>query len=114
MTPDKSLRLVKLLHTVVWCFFVVCIIAIPVAGFVGRFDLAFWFIAIVLVEVLVLFLNGFRCPLTDIAARFTDDRKDNFDIYLPEWIARHNKMIFGTLFLAGAVFTLVRWVGWFG
>jgi hypothetical protein len=111
MLPDRSLRLVKLLHTVVWCFFVVCIIAIPIAGFVGRFDLAFGFIAIVLVEVLVLFLNGFRCPLTDIAARYTDDRRDNFDIYLPEWVARHNKLIFGSLFLAGVAYAIARWLG---
>jgi hypothetical protein len=112
MTPDNSLRLVKLLHTVVWCFFVICIIAIPIAAFVGRFDLAFGFTAIVLVEVLVLLLNGFKCPLTDIAARYTDDRRDNFDIYLPVWIARHNKLIFGALFLAGTVYAHVRWGGW--
>jgi hypothetical protein len=29
-----------------------------------------------------------RCPLTGIAARYTDDRRDNFDIYLPPWLAR--------------------------
>jgi hypothetical protein len=23
------------------------------------------------------------------------DRADNFDIYLPVWLARHNKVIFG-------------------
>jgi hypothetical protein len=50
-----------------------------------------------------------RCPLTDLAARYTDDRRDNFDIYLPEWLARHNKRIFGWLFVGGLVFTAVRW-----
>lgn len=112
MTSDNSLRLVKLLHTVVWCFFVICIIAIPIAAFVGRFDLAFGFTAIVLIEVLILLLNGFKCPLTGIAARYTDDRSDNFDIYLPVWIARHNKLIFGALFLAGTLYALARWIGW--
>jgi hypothetical protein len=57
----------------------------------------------------VLILNRWRCPLTSVAARYTDDRRDNFDIYLPEWIARHNQLIFGTLYVAGIIFTLARW-----
>lgn len=114
MTPDKSLLLIKLLHTVVWCFFVACIIAIPVFGFAGRFGLAFGFVAVVMVEVLILVFNRYKCPLTDIAAKYTDDRRDNFDIYLPLWIARYNKEIFGSLFLLGSAYTLFRWLGWLG
>jgi hypothetical protein len=53
-----------------------------------------------------------RCPLTDVAARYTDERADNFDIYLPLWLARYNKQIFGPLFAAGLLFTLARWQGW--
>ena len=49
-----------------------------------------------------------RGPLTAWAARYTTDRRDNFDIYLPLWLARHNKSIFGALYVAGAVFALVR------
>jgi hypothetical protein len=61
------------------------------------------------VEVIVLFANHFRCPLTDVAARYTTDRQANFDIYLPLWVARYNKELFGSLFIAGIVFTLFRW-----
>ena len=57
----------------------------------------------------MLLFNKFRCPLTAVAARYTDDRRDNFDIYLPEWLARHNKIIFGTLYFAGVAFALTRW-----
>jgi hypothetical protein len=57
----------------------------------------------------VLLAYKFRCRLTDVAARFTDDRRDNFDIYLPLLIARYNKQIFGTLFVAGVLFTLILW-----
>jgi hypothetical protein len=60
--------------------------------------------------VVVLAFNQMRCPLTSVAARYTDDRLDNFDIFLPEWLARHNKVIFGTLYLAGVLFSIVRWV----
>ena len=55
----------------------------------------------VLLECVVLAVNHCRCPLTDVAARYTDDRAPNFDIYLPVWLARYNKQVFGTLFVAG-------------
>ncbi len=45
-----------------------------------------------------------------MAARYTEVRRDNFDIYLPLWMARYNKLIFGTLYVAGLAFALVRWV----
>ena len=34
----------------------------------------------------------------------------NFDIYLPLLIARYNKEIFGTLYVAGLAFGLVLWL----
>jgi hypothetical protein len=48
--------------------------------------------------------------LTDLAASFTDNRPDNFDIYLPMWLARHNKTIFGSLFVAGEVIVVWCWL----
>jgi len=104
-----ALRRIKLLHTIVWAFFAGCILAIPLAAATGRLKLALFLIAVVAVEVVVLLANGFRCPLTAIAGRYTPDREDNFDIYLPLWLARHNKLIFGTLYLAGVAYTIVGW-----
>ena len=104
---------IKLLHTAVWLFFVGCIVAIPVAGARGRFLWAAGLSGLVLVECAVLALNRGRCPLTDLASRYTEERSDNFDIYLPLWLARHNKTIFGTLFVVGELFVLARWmVSW--
>lgn len=71
-----------------------------------------WLTGIVLVEILVLAWNGWRCPLTRVAARHTADRRDNFDIYLPAWLARHNKAIFGSLLVAGEVLVVLRWRGY--
>jgi hypothetical protein len=107
-----SLGMVKLVHTVVWAFFATSIFAIPVFAWVGKYRQAFVFIAIVFVEVLVLVINGWRCPLTSVAARYTDDRRDNFDIYLPEWLARYNKQVFGTFYVLAIFFTVARWAGW--
>jgi len=119
MDPDAdtasaaaALRTVKLVHTAVWAFFAGSIVAIPVCAAAGRYRLAAVLIAVVLVEVVVLVLNGWRCPLTGVAARYTADRRDNFDIYLPEWLARHNKEVFGTLYVLGVLFTVARWARW--
>lgn len=107
-----SLTGVKIIHTAAWAFFAGCIIALPIAAWQEAYMEAAILIGIVLIEVAVLVVNGMRCPLTAVAARFTDDRRDNFDIYLPLWLARYNKQIFGWLFVAGIVFTVARWLGW--
>ncbi len=86
---------IKLLHTAIWCFFAGCILALPVAGMLRRFRWAAILTTLVLVECAVLALNHFRCPLTDLAARYTQERSDNFDIYLPLWLARYTKPSLG-------------------
>ena len=111
---DSRLRAVKTVHTVVWAFFVASIVLVPVSAQAGRFGWALLFAGIVLVEVVVLAFNDLRCPLTAVAAQYTTDRRPNFDIYLPEWVARRNKEIFGTLYLLGLLFALARWKGWIG
>jgi len=107
----SPLTAVKLLHTLAWALFAGCIVAIPLAVLVRRLELAWVLIGIVLVEVLILAFNRMRCPLTAVAARYTDDRRDNFDIYLPEWLARHNKVIFGALYVGGVFLAVVTWLG---
>lgn len=104
------LTAIRILHTVVWAFFAACIVAIPLAAWHGKFRVAAWCSAIVLVEVLVLMGNRWRCPLTSVAARHTPDRRDNFDIYLPLWLARYNKQVFGALYVGGMAFALVLWL----
>ena len=101
---------IKLLHTAVWAFFVTCILAIPVAALERRFDWAAILTGVVLAECLVLAVNRGRCPLTDAAARYTEERAANFDIYLPLWLAARNQTIFGILFAAGALLALVLWL----
>ena len=109
MTAPAALRAVKMVHTFAWALFAGCIVALPIVAWRKNFIAATVLIAVVLVEVLVLVANRFRCPLTDVAARYTDDRRDNFDIYLPLWLARYNKQVFGTLFVAGILFTLLMY-----
>ena len=83
----------------IWAALAGSIVLLPVTGVLRRFDWALVLTVLILIECGVLALNRGRCPLTDVAAKFTDKRADNFDIYLPNWLARHNKAIFGTIFV---------------
>lgn len=101
---------IKLLHTLIWAFLALSILVLPVVGVLRKFRRAAILTGLVLVECGVLALNGGRCPLSDLAARFTNDRAHNFDIYLPNWLAQHNKVIFGVLFVAGELVVLGCWL----
>jgi hypothetical protein len=105
-----KLRLVKVVHTIAWAFFAGWILVIPVAVARGRLDWAAIAIGVVAVEVMILVVNGFRCPLTAVAARYTEDRVDNFDIYLPRWLARYNKLIFGSIYALSVAYALLAWM----
>lgn len=106
----RSLFVIKLIHTAVWAFFAISIVAAPVLAWSDHLGWASVLILVVAVEVAVLAANGMRCPLTDMAARYTSDRRPNFDIFLPGWLAQHNKSVFGTLYVGAVVLTLARWL----
>ena len=109
MQAASRLRIVKLVHTVVWAVFAGAIVAIPVFTVMGRHGAAWGLIAFVMLEVAVLAFNRMRCPLTDVAAKYTDDRRPNFDIYLPLWLARENQRIFGSLYVLAIIHALATW-----
>jgi hypothetical protein len=104
------LTAIKLLHTVIWAFLAGSILALPVVAALRRFRWAAILSVIVLLECLVLAVNRGRCPLSDLAARFTVYRGPNFDIYLPKWLAEHNKMVFGCLFVIGELIVVACWL----
>jgi hypothetical protein len=104
------LTAIKVLHTVVWALLAGAIVALPFLAGQGAFRWAAILSIVILVECGVLLANGWRCPLTDLAAKHTADRSPNFDIYMPNWLARHNKTIFGTLFLVNEVIVYMEWL----
>lgn len=60
-------------------------------------------IGLVIAEGLVLLMFRGRCPLTIIARNYSDSDKDNFDIFLPNWLARYNKRLFTTVYVVGLI-----------
>jgi len=83
----RKLRQIKLLHTAIWAMMAVSILVVPWASWPEHFRWALGLTLLILGECLVLGINHGRCPLTDLAGRYTNDHADNFDIYLPLWLA---------------------------
>lgn len=108
MLAPRNLNTVKLLHTTIWAIIATCIVANAFLGWAEMYVYALLLTGIVVLEIVVLAVNGWRCPLTNMAERYTDDRSDNFDIYLPLWLARNNKLIFGALFIVGELVVFLR------
>ena len=104
----STLAVIRLFHTAVWAVLAGCIVGLPVVALMNRLDWAAVLTSVVIVECGVLLLNEGQCPMTSLAARYTEDRTDNFDIYLPSWLALRNKTIFGSLFICGEFVVLWR------
>ena len=109
MSLGARLVLLKALHTAIWAFFAACVVAIPVQAWLGHFDVVLVLIGFVAVEIAILATNNWRCPLQRIGALYTSDRRANFDIYLPEWLADRTMVIFGPLFTGGMGLSGLLW-----
>lgn len=100
MTHQTKLILVKIIHTLIWLFFNVVLFYMAYAVNVNKIDKFVWIgIGLIVLEGVVLLIFNKVCPLTIVARRYSDSTKDNFDIYLPNWLAKHNKLIYTTLFV---------------
>jgi hypothetical protein len=107
MDAQNKLLTIKLVHTVIWLFFVVVIFYVLYCGITDNVTIYTWIgIAMVIGEGLTLLIFKMFCPLTLIARKYSDSEKDNFDIFLPNWLAKYNKIIFTSIFVLGLVFVL--------
>lgn len=100
MKIGKKLIIVKIIHTLVWLFFNVVLFYMAYAVIINKIDKFIWIgIGLIVLEGIVLLIFNKTCPLTIIARKYSDSTKDNFDIYLPNWLAKWNKLIYTALFL---------------
>lgn len=105
----KPLVIIKIAHTIIWIFYNVVIFYLLYAVIVNKIDLWVWVcLGLVLLEVLVLVLFKWFCPLTVIARKYSNSAKPNFDIYLPEWLAKYNKHIYTVIFSVSLVILIFR------
>ncbi len=109
MKDNSKLVIIKTVHTVIWILFVGLIFYIVYSGITGKITLLTWIaICIIVLEGLILAIFKLYCPLTILARKYSDSKLDNFDIYLPNWLAKNNKLIFTVIYLIGVILVLYR------
>ncbi|GGD90423.1 hypothetical protein [Planktosalinus lacus] len=109
MTKEEKLKLIKIIHTAIWLFFNVVIFYMLYTVIVNKIDFWLWIaFGIILLEGLALLAFKMYCPLTVWARKYSNSTKDNFDIYLPNWLARHNKLIYTLIMVVILIFTVFR------
>ncbi len=109
MNNSSKLIAVKTLHTLIWVFFNVVIFYMLYAALADRLDGWLWLCyGLVILEGLTLLMFKFYCPLTLVARNYSDSENDNFDIYLPNWLAKYTKLIYTSLVVVSFLITVYR------
>jgi len=106
---SNRLLIIKIVHTSIWLFFNIVIFYLLYAVIINKIDHWVWIcISLVIMEGIVLLLFKMFCPLTIMARKYSDSTKDNFDIFLPNWLAKYNKLIYTSIFLIAVGILIYR------
>ena len=100
LSNNQRLIFIKSLHTAIWIFYNLILVYMFYAAWTETIGILFWLGLIFIgAECLILIFNNWTCPLTPIARRYTDEDSENFDIYLPNWLAKYNIQIYTVIFI---------------
>lgn len=109
MKDVSKLIIIKSFHTLIWLFFNAVMLYLIYAITFNNINKWVWIgLGLFLLEAIVLLVFKMKCPLTIIARKYSSSTRDNFDIYLPEWLAKYNKIIYTTLLLVVLVILCFR------
>ena len=104
-----KLTAIKIIHTLIWIFFNIVLFYLYYAVISNKIDRYVWIgLSLFVLEGLVLLIFNKQCPLTIVARRYSNSNQHNFDIYLPNWLAKYNKLIYTILLLVVIVMLLFR------
>ena len=109
MRNETKLKMVKIIHTLVWVFFNFVIFYMLYAAIVNKLDGWLWMgYGLIFLEGITLLVFKLYCPLTIIARKYSNSSKANFDIYLPNWLAKHNKLIYTSILFVIIIITIYQ------
>jgi hypothetical protein len=112
MKTDRDsykLTMVRILHTLVWIAFNVIIFYFLYSAISDKIGRWTWIcLSLIMGEGIVLLVSGNVCPITTVARNYSDSTKENFDIYLPNWLAKYNKEIYSVIVGVGVVILIFR------
>ena len=101
--------LLKTIHTIVWAIMTFANFFAFYLAFIGRFDIWFWIPAsFIMLEIFIIVLNDWKCPMTGMIEKYTKDRSDNFGLYIPGWLAKYNVRIYTILIPLEVLIVLIK------
>ncbi|MFE3848752.1 hypothetical protein ACFX5D_12330 [Flavobacterium sp. LB3P45] len=104
-----KLILIKIVHTMIWLFFNLVIFYVLYAVIADKLDKWLWIgYGLIIIEGIILVALKFFCPLTILARKYSNSTKDNFDIYLPNWLAKYTKLIYSGIVAIILLITIYR------
>jgi hypothetical protein len=105
----SRLNIIKTVHTLIWIFFNAVIFYLLYAVLTDQVGILVWIgVGLVLAEGVVLLSFDLQCPLTVMARKYSDSSRDNFDIFLPVWLARYTKLIYTLIFIVIIILLLYK------
>lgn len=109
MKSETKLIIIKSIHTLIWLFFNVVIFYMLYAVIVNKLDIWLWIgYGLFVLEGITLLVFKFFCPLTIIARKYSNSTKANFDIYIPNWLAKYNKTIYTSILVIIIIITIYQ------
>ncbi len=105
----KKLFYLKLIHTIIWFFYVLVFGYILYASINDKIDIYLWgAIGLEVIEVVILLIFKGKCPLTILGYKYVDNPEDGFDIFLPRIFAKYNKLVYGSCLIIMAIFIVYK------
>jgi hypothetical protein len=107
---NRKVLYIKVLHSTVFIFMVVCLFYIVYCAISGTYN---WELAVamgtIFLEGAVLMLYRWQCPFTIWAERNGAKHGAVTDLFLPDWLAPHTFKIFGAIFAVSTVWLVIRY-----
>jgi hypothetical protein len=88
-----------------------CLVYIVYSGIARNYHWTVFFaIGAVFTEGLVLILNHWQCPLTNLAKKYGDEKGSVADMFYPKWFVPHVFRFSTALFVIGLVLLAVNYL----
>jgi hypothetical protein len=95
----RSGAMIKLVHTIIYLLMSGLLLGFLYEVIADRITLMTWLaVGVLLIEGIVLMVNGWHCPLETYGKGIGAIRADEADIYLPKWFANQIFPVSSSLF----------------
>lgn len=96
---SKTVFYIKLAHALLFILIGISTLYVFATAALNQVNmLTWWAFGVVVVELIALVANNWRCPLTDLAEQHGAEVGSVADLFLPAWLSDRLFVIFGILF----------------